>query len=121
MNAKFVYRYPSTDSTCDSLGINQMTESMAIRRRNERFTLKRAKRHDCRKQLAVYAKSENRILVGFVNLYHDGKAFWHDVTTNGKLGRTYQLGNDVWTLPEKTMRKMSGTFDKSVNVYAVRF
>jgi hypothetical protein len=100
---------------------SQVSRETMIRHRNERALLKRAKRRDCRKQLAIFAKSDTRILVGFVNMYHDGKAFWHDVTTSGKLGRTYPLGENMWTLPEKTMREMSGIFDKSTNVYATRF
>lgn len=115
------YAFKRTDSTCNNMGLNHMLKTDACRRRKESVILKRAKRQDCRKQLAVFTKSDNRRLVGFVNMYNDGKAFWHDVTTSTNLGRSHKIGDEVWTLSERVMRDFSGECDPSVNVYAIRF
>lgn len=109
------YRFPNTDSTCDRMGINHMSKDYAMRRRNERKLLHHVKRQDCRKQLAVY--NDDKILVGFVNMYHDGKAFWHDVTTSCKPGRTHSLDGQTWKLSMSTMKSFTG----AMKPYAVRF
>ena len=115
------YKFPVTSETCNGMGINRMSQDYAIRRRKERELLHRVKRDDCRKQLAVYSKQDNhRILVGFVNMYHDGSAFWHDVTVNGNPGRTYRMG-ETWKLTKKTMRALAGECNPNVNIYAIRF
>ena len=106
------YRYPSTES--GARNDSRMSQSERMRRERERKALKSHKREDCR-QLAIYVKDgSGRTLAGIVNDY-GSVMWWHDVTTNGSVGRPVRIES----LCPGTLNKFAGT--AGAHVFAQRF